>query len=1216
MKKKLWVILLALVLIVAMPLLSGKTLAADDDPGVYVDKKVTVQEDGTYVIDLDAYATGTVTTTTVVKPCDLVLVLDASSSMGQTGSSYLMADGSLRIQALVDAVNAFLATVAEKNAENAAAGSALSRVAIVVFSDSSNTGTLYGFTEITNANLASYSVYSRYNNTNYTTTGYGTSGKRFDLHNYTWTDSGLSKANDLLVDLTTSTDANPYDMNARNRVVVMFTDGYPNHGGGLDNFDTEAARNVITTAATIKSARQASLFTIAVLGNVAQPGYDPQNTNQTTYGGQNQMRLNQMLHAASSNYPLASVTSTWNVSWGSGGNYQAGYYKSATKAEDLKNIFTDIAEHSASTQTPLTSESVMKDIVSSSFTLPKGANVNTIEVTIVPWDSTNHTWSTTGYTPTQWATQCTNYGATTAENVSVNLSTDGKTIDVTGFDYGTHFLATSNPTQDVDNVNKNSAKVHIKFPIQAKPSAITGSEQTTNDPESGIYIDGNATEPLIAFPQPTVVFRPVTYVVDYVTSDTTHDTKSSSIKLDYKGVLKNVQMLDDPSDDYLIGEKKVDFDYTIYKGKYGTISFGDDEFDVQRRYVRYAPTTMDWHDYDRIFIKGESATDDEKDVWAMLCVLPANSVFYEDTYITQTKTVTYNGQQVEIEYTGINYDSSWSTVGTEGSNQTYHAGDDMGWISGLSDDSSFANDMAHMANTAKAKATFTVSGTGIDIYSRTNGSTGTISVTVKSAAEDNLSGKKVTKTKIIDTKAAAGDFFAIPVCTFTDLSYGKYTVTITVTAGAQKEGRMIFYLDGVRVYNPIQPHEDDGNVAQMYGEKNMGAVFTEVRSLLGTGATAEALYIDEFTTSEIVTNLDAINAAAVALAEAQQNRDNYVNGTITPAKNALTNAQYAVPEAETALDNAIDAYTLAEEAYNAALEAAGGDTEDPTVVAAKAVLDEKLADKNAAQTAYDAAVATYTEEYIAQLEDDLDEAIAGKAEYDAKVDAAIKAYDIANDGVTVAYKQAEIAEYLKEGPKSEVLLASGQQVAISVTAGKTYYIGLRSLNGDDVIVTINGQRVTYSLDLNGDGDKTDEGETFNTIRHTADLYYEAVPVDGKIVIKNNSGTDSGAILSVTKLRTSGTTASTTNTTNGVVATSSEEMLAFVQNLAELPVTEYSGDVMTEDEAIAEEPVAEETETMLDESEITIENEAEEETTPAEPSAWSRLLSSFFGFFHP
>ena len=1195
-----------MVLMMAIVILPANAYAADgDDPGVVAHKNIEVKEDGTYVIDLEAYATGKVTTTTKVKPCDLVLVLDASSSMGQTGSSYLMDDGTVRIQALVDAVNAFLKTVAEKNAENAAAGSSLSKVAIVVFSDSSNTGTLYDFTEITNANLNSNSVYATYSNRTYTTTGYGTSGKGFALHNYTWTDSGLTQANTLLSALTSQST---YDMEERNRVVVMFTDGYPNHSGGLDNFDTAAARSVITTAGTIKSARQASLFTIAVIGNVAQPERNPQTTNQNTYGGQSQMRLNQMLHAASSNYPQASVTSTWNITWGSGGNYQGGYYKSAKTADDLKNIFTDIAESSASTETPLTAESVMKDIVSSSFTLPEGADASTINVSIVPWDSTNHRWSTTKISKADWATQCTNYGATSAENVQVVISEDGKTIDIKGFDYGKHFLATSDPTQDHDGINKNSAKVVVSFPIQARPSTITGNEVATNGADSGLYIDGNSTDPLIRFPQPTVTFTPVTYVVDYVTSDTSTDTKASTIKLDYAGVLSNVQMLDDPSDDVLIGEDAVDFEYTIYQGQYGTISFGDDELDVQRRYVRYAPTTMNWDGYDRIFVKGASSTESDLDVWAMLCVIPANNVFYEDTYISQTKTVTYNEEEITIEYTGIAYTGDWATVGTEGKNQTQHADKDVagnpipqGWIDGLADDSDYANDMAHTSSTAKAKASFTFTGTGVDIYSRTNGSTGTVLVSLKSAAADNESGKKISKSKIIDTKAAAGDFYAVPVCTFTDMPYGKYTATITVSTGGQAEGRMTFFLDGVRVYNPIKPLEEEENVIKMYGEKNLGAVFTEVRSLLGSGATAAALYIDEHTISEEVPDLDKIEAAAQALAEAQAAYDAYVEANVTPAKNAISAAEYALQSAKDKETSTKNIYEAAKKAYDDAVEA--GESEE-NIAKLKAVMDTAKANWDDAADDAVTAQNTYNAQ-IGGLQDALNEAIAGKAEKIAAIDAARAAYDEANTAVKVSYITTNVVEdYKKDGPNSELYLSNGQQVAINVESGKYYYIGLRSLNGDNVTCTINGAATTLA--------------------HTVDLYYEATPTGDSIVIKNTGD----AILAITKLRTTGKD----NTTNGTKIASTEETLAYVRSLAKMSVPNYDGEILTEDEAAApvEDPVAEEPETevseiTLGEEDIIIDNpepetvaeqSVESEEAPSAPaeSPMKKLLSSFFSFF--
>ncbi len=1192
MKKRLWFHLLAVVLIVVLvTALSVTALAADEpeDPGVYVSKQAIVQEDGTYVLDLEAYATGTVTTTTEFKPTDLVLVLDASTSMGQTSSTYLMADGSVRIQALVDAVNSFLETVAEKNAENDEAGSDLSTVAIVVFSGQNNTQTIYNFTEITSSNLTANSVYATYNGRTYTSTAYGTNGKGFALNNQTYTNSGLSRANTLLETLITNQGETVAA--SRNRVVVLFTDGYPNRTGGLDGFDVEECRNVITTARTIKSARQASIFTIAVIGDVAKPGLDPTTTSQQNYGGQNQMRMNQMLHAASSNYPQASVSGTWNINWGTG-NYQNGYYKSASSAEELEDIFKLIAETSASTETPLTSESVMKDIVSSSFTLPEGASASTITVSVVPWDSTAHTWSTTKISSANWVSQCRNYGAEADENISVVLKDDGKTVDVTGFDYGTHFLATSDPTQDVNNINKNSAKLVITFPILAKPSAVTGGYVATNGPESGIYLDGNATEPLIKFPQPEVVFTPITYVVDYVTSDTTADTKASTVTLDYSSVLKNVEMLDDPSDDVLKGEKVSsgsdnEFNYTIYKGKYGTISYGDDAGDVnQKMRVRYAPTTMCWDDYDRIFIKGESKTESNLDVWAMLCVVPANTVYYEDTYVTITKNVTYNNQNVEIKYTGIDYTGDWSLIGTEGDNTTQHADKDaegnplvMGWVDVLANDAGYSNGMAHTASTSGAKASFPFSGTGVEIYSRTNGTTGSVLVQIRKAVIDengnlvrdengNLKTGKLVRAKSIDTKAAGGDYYGVPVCSFLDLSYGTYVVSVQVTTGGQKEGRMTYYIEGVRVYNPIQPHESEQNIIDMYGAENLGAVFTPVRDLLGNGATATALFIDQHTVSEVVTNTEAITKAAQAMAAAQDALDVYDN-------------------TKSALDNAVVAQDVAQKAYEKAVEEGASEDELAELETALNNANDALDD---AQDALTALFGEMTEEaYVAKLNTALTEARA--------------AYATANDGMQISYSTTDVSEYDKEGPKSEVLLENGQSVVISVKSGYYYYVGLKEYARGGTTATINGKACT--------------------VAHATDLYYDATPAsDGTTITITNTG---DGILSITKLRTCGSG----NTESGTKAVPVEELFTAFKAMAAAPVVPYDGEILTEEEATAtlpaEEPVveeepAEETVVDLDEADITIENP---EPVPAVSnssgrressfSAMSGVISSFKGF---
>jgi len=1292
-------VVMAFVLLAMLPLgVQAENHGGDKESnGMHAGKHIRVEEDGTYTIDLDAYATGSASFITKSVPADIILVLDVSGSMDENMTSYTYTardsqsysysnygynsyyykDGDsyyevvrtrdrsgtwgtgprwynlyytknntryylngtettttrpentsenspiwtgvlytrtsstqTKLAALKTAVNGFIDEVAEKNKEAAAVeGSTandLSRISIVKFSGDRAENNYSNYKE---GNTAYYDNYYD-QNIEYTqvvkdlgvvtegtnATSWKNTVNGLKARGMTRADYGMGYANAIIT--KHNNDHNYTDDEAddyRSRVVVMFTDGLPTSS---DGFEASVANSAISTSKTLKG-KNVSVYSVAVHQD-AHPEQDP--------GTQN---FNQYLHGVSSNYPNAQAYNNL------GTRGEGNYYFAAKNASDLEAIFRQIGKESGSPATTVGSEAVMKDIIANSFTLPEGADENDIHVKVVRWNSTTHKWgSGDGYefTIDQWKTACLNYGAEAAENISVSISEDGKTVDITGFDYSKHYKATNteqdNDTYDkVGGVNKNTAKIVVSFPIQARPSAITGSTVATNGPESGIYVDG---EPIINFDVPEVEYTPVTYVVDYVTSDTSIDTKASSIKLDYDGVLDDVQMLDDPSDDVLKGKKAEDFGYTIYRGKYGTISFGDDAVDVQRRYVRYAPTTMNWNGYDRIFVKGGSATNSDLDVWAMLCVIPANSVFYEDTYITQTKSVEYAGQTVDIEYTGIAYQKDkdgntvWNTVGMEGKNTTQHADKDaqgnpipQGWIDGLADDSDFANDMAHTSSTAKAKATFTFSGTGVDIYSRTNGSTGTILVTLKSAATDNESGKKVTKSKIIDNKAAAGDFYAVPVCTFTDLPYGKYTATITVTAGGQSEGRMTFYLDGVRVYNPIKPLEDEENIVEMYGEKNLGAVFTEVRSLLGNGVEAAALYIDEQTVETEVSDLDAIEAAAQALSAAQAAYDEYVEKNVTPAKNEISAAEYALQSAKDKVESTKNIYDAAKAAYDDAV--AAGES--------AAVIAELETAMNKAEANYNTAVAgaedaqTKYDDEIGGLKAALEAAINGKATYEDAIEAAREAYDEANEAVVVSYNTENVVEdYDKDGPNSELYLSKNQQVAINVESGKYYFIGLRSLNGGDVTCTINGANKALS--------------------HTVDLYYEATPADGgKVIVIKNTG---DAILAITKLRTTGKD----NTTNGVVKASTKKTMAYVKSLASQDPTDYTGEVLTEEEVNVNEVTTEDvavTEETISESDITIQNpdpvaaestevQTSKEETGKTNSFLAGLMSSFSRFF--
>ena len=67
----------------ARPIEKGKTV-----DGLVINKTATANDDGTYDIKLEAYTTGSVSTTESTKPTDIVLVLDQSGSMDENMTSY------------------------------------------------------------------------------------------------------------------------------------------------------------------------------------------------------------------------------------------------------------------------------------------------------------------------------------------------------------------------------------------------------------------------------------------------------------------------------------------------------------------------------------------------------------------------------------------------------------------------------------------------------------------------------------------------------------------------------------------------------------------------------------------------------------------------------------------------------------------------------------------------------------------------------------------------------------------------------------------------------------------------------------------------------------------------------------------------------------------------------------------------------------------------
>lgn len=529
-----------------MPYINGQGGTVEQN-GLVMSKTIKKGENGQFLLTLEAYATGSTTTTTTKKPVDIVLVLDVSGSMdpavsnndndyirdydytpvydlnarstyyyqdangqyqqayycdgkywdwgteshhtpgwysenhqnnlgncqGETGTrltpktSASDADTShtqfytrteksktAKITALKTAVNAFIDNVAKESPD--------SSIAIVKFAGEStdaigddthteyhnNTSAECNFTQIvkklTTVDAAGATELKEAVN-------------KLAAKGPTSADRGMEHAKNII-----QSDPNK----DRQKVVVMFTDGAPTHWNGGD-FDT-VANGAIAASKSIKEAG-ATVYTIGCFGTTPSSDTD-------TY-----------MNYVSSNYPNAtSMTS------GGAKADPANYYKTVSSAADLNNIFQDISHTIGGTTVTLGSTSVLRDVISDSFTLPEGykdGDIKAYSVSCTGKNGDTYTWD---------STHDTEYTATVAA--------DKKTINVTGFDYAANWV----DQHGVNGSQSHGKKLVVQIPIVPEQDA-TGSVKTNGD-ASGIYADSTVKDPVEKFPSP-VVYIPYFTVV-------------------------------------------------------------------------------------------------------------------------------------------------------------------------------------------------------------------------------------------------------------------------------------------------------------------------------------------------------------------------------------------------------------------------------------------------------------------------------------------------------------------------------------------------------------------------------------------------------------------------------------------------------------------------------------------------------------------------------
>ena len=478
---------------------------SNNDKNLTMKKTVTSNTDGTYTVCLESYAKGEVTPTTTTKPRDIVLLLDVSGSMDQaftpdsseyravydgsldTGKQYYIqrygwyyevsycnicnkwtrgcydwfgyhvegkefiprtaendnddahtqfyeyvyTNGQSKLDALKTAVDQFIGDIAKNSPQ--------SNISIVKFAgkESSDRGDsmyqdglyTYNYTQVvedlTQVNSSGAEQLKQ-------------AVSKLKAAGATSSDYGLKKAKDAL------------ESAKQDKVIVLFTDGEPNHSNG---FDYKVATDAVNTAKTLKD-HETTIYTVGVFKN-------PSND------------INLYMSSVSSNYPKATAEKdgrSWSVT--NGGNVAGTHYINAENAADLINAFQTISSEVSSTN--LNGSAVVVDKVPSNFKAPTNKKDVTLKVANYKADGT--------------------FGTETAapSTIHASVNEDG-TVSVTGFNFSENWCG-------LDGTTPHGQKLIIEFTISRTNY---GGTQPTN---AGAYIKASSesTEKIIDLQNPTV----------------------------------------------------------------------------------------------------------------------------------------------------------------------------------------------------------------------------------------------------------------------------------------------------------------------------------------------------------------------------------------------------------------------------------------------------------------------------------------------------------------------------------------------------------------------------------------------------------------------------------------------------------------------------------------------------------------------------------------
>lgn len=426
-----------------------RALAANDQgSGVQLSKTVSDNDDGTYTVRLEAYATGAQTTVVSTKPCDIVLVLDVSGSMDDAMSrNDSRNDRTKKLTALKNAVNNFIDQVAAKETTDGVKH----QISIVKFAGKT-TDKVGNDTDRDGRYTYNYSQIVKNLTDAKEQTALKSAVNALTAAGATQADYGMQHAQTVLK--SARSDAT--------KVVVMFTDGEPTSG---NQFETSVANGAIQAAKALKDSG-ATVYTVGCMDGAN--GTPVNDINTAT-------RVNKYMHLVSSNYKNAKkMDDPGDATYPAGGK---SYYLSASNSTELNNVFQNISSQIGGSSTELTSTAVLKDAVTPYFAIPDGAAAITLKTASCTGADSNGTLT---------------FGVETPAPGSAAATVSGNTVSVTGFDYSANWCGPR--TDAAGKTTYSGQKLIVEFKIRPTDAFLGGNGVQTNvGTGDGIYAPGETT---------------------------------------------------------------------------------------------------------------------------------------------------------------------------------------------------------------------------------------------------------------------------------------------------------------------------------------------------------------------------------------------------------------------------------------------------------------------------------------------------------------------------------------------------------------------------------------------------------------------------------------------------------------------------------------------------------------------------------------------------